>query len=84
MGARGGRTDGGGGIKQHSLKEKKIFHGYQVLVPSLPIALHGPALQSSMDGFRAGQAERLKQLSLSSNECMEVLKKKLGTAGRGA
>ena len=56
-------------------------------MPGLLSSLHrlSPApLQSSMDGFRAGQAERLKQLSLSSNECMEVLKKKLGTAGRGA
>jgi len=34
-----------------------------------------------MDAFRAGQAERLKALSISSNECMETLKKKLASAG---
>jgi hypothetical protein len=33
-----------------------------------------------MDQFRAVQDERLKQLSLASNKCMEVLKKKLVSA----
>lgn len=39
---------------------------------------HYSGLKTSMDQFRAVQGERLKQLSLASNECMTKLKKKLG------
>mmetsp|Transcript_30030 Transcript_30030/g.66514 ORF Transcript_30030/g.66514 Transcript_30030/m.66514 type:complete len:550 (-) Transcript_30030:342-1991(-) len=41
---------------------------------------HYSALKGSMDHFRAAQADRLKQLSLSSNGAMDTLKKKLTTA----
>ena len=41
---------------------------------------HYSGLKTSMDQFRAVQGERLKQLSLASNDCMVKLKKKIGAA----
>ena len=54
------------------------------MINKLPMKHQPPSaipLQSSMDNFRAVQAERLKQLSLSSHDCLEGLKKKLSSAG---
>lgn len=42
---------------------------------------HYAKLKASMDAFRAGQAERLKQLSLASASAMDTLK--VGGRGRG-
>ncbi|KAG2424497.1 hypothetical protein HYH02_015167 [Chlamydomonas schloesseri] len=44
------------------------------------MARHYAKLKSSMDAFRAGQAERLKQLSLASSGAMETLRGKLALA----
>ncbi|KAG2490043.1 hypothetical protein HYH03_011508 [Edaphochlamys debaryana] len=44
------------------------------------MARHYAKLKASMDAFRAGQAERLKQLSLASATAMEALKGKLALA----
>ncbi|PNW74416.1 hypothetical protein CHLRE_13g607750v5 [Chlamydomonas reinhardtii] len=44
------------------------------------MARHYAKLKSSMDAFRAGQAERLKQLSLASSGAMETLRGKLAVA----
>lgn len=41
---------------------------------------HYSGLKSSMDQFRAVQGERLKQLSLASNDCMVKLKRKIEAA----
>ncbi|GIL71704.1 hypothetical protein Vretimale_863 [Volvox reticuliferus] len=44
------------------------------------MARHYAKLKSSMDAFRSGQAERLKQLSLASSASMDSLRGKLAVA----
>ncbi|GFR42630.1 hypothetical protein Agub_g3566, partial [Astrephomene gubernaculifera] len=44
------------------------------------MARHYAKLKSSMDAFRSGQSERLKQLSLASSAAMDTLKAKLAVA----